>query len=155
MKKLLVFGFLLGIALAFGCGLSSSPKQVLSKFLSAMEHGDIKEAKKYASADSQSFLDMVGKSNNGSADVYKDQGLIVTDHVTINGSRAKVEVKTNSSDVAINFQLQKESGGWKVVFNFGSLINTAIDAIKSSGRDVHKEVAGALDSLKNDLDSLH
>ncbi len=148
-------GCLLLVFVGFGCGSSSSPKQVLAKFLTAMEHGDFKEAKKYATADSQSFLNMIGDNSSGSADVYKDQDLIVTDNVVINGSEADVEVKTTSGGTGMNFHLQKENGNWKVSFNMGSLLNTAIDAIKKAGPDVQKDVKKALDSLKVGLDSIH
>jgi len=155
MKKMFVTGCVLSIFLVFGCNSSSSPKQVLAKFLDAMEHGDFKEAKKYASSDSQSFLAMISKSDNGSVDVYKNQDLEVTDNVRIDGSDAKVEVKSHSADTGIDFHLRKENGEWKVVFNLGSLMNTAIDGIEKAGQDVHKEVDNALDSIKSSLDSVH
>ena len=112
------------------------------------------EAKKYASADSQSFLNMVGEGKNGSVDVYKNQDFVVTDNVRIDGSDAKVEVKGKSSDTGIDFSLRKENGEWKVVFNLGSLFNSAIDGIKKAGQDVRKEVGNAIDSIKTSLDSL-
>ncbi len=154
MKKLFVSVCLLSLLVLAGCSSASSPQGVLAKFLTALEHGDIMEAKKYASADSQSFLNMVGEGKNGSVDVYKNQDFVVTDNVRIDGSDAKVEVKGKSSDTGIDFSLRKENGEWKVVFNLGSLFNSAIDGIKKAGQDVRKEVGNAIDSIKTSLDSL-
>jgi len=154
MKKLLVCGCMLGMLFLSGCNSASSPKAVLAKFLTAMEHGDIQEAKKYASADSQSFLNMVGENNNGTVDVYKNEDFVVTDNIRINGNDAKVEVRGKSSDTGIDFSLRKEDGGWKVVFNLGALFNTAIEGFKKAGQDVKKEINNALDSIKTSLDSL-
>jgi len=140
----------------FACsgGSYMSPKETLTKFLTALQHGDFAEAKKYATANSQSFLDMAGKSDNGAADVYKNQDFTITDNVSINGDEAAVEVKDNSGGQGVNFRLQKQSGAWKVEFNLTTLFDMAKDALKKTGVDVKKEVQGAIDSLKTDLDSL-
>lgn len=154
MKKGFVLCCLLCVVFWACNGLSSSsPKTVLRNFLTALEHSDIAEAKKYASADSQGFLNMISKSNNGGADVYKDQDLTVTDNVTINGDNADVEVKTKGG-AGVNFHLVKENGVWKVQFTLGALFNMAKDVIKKAGTDVQKDIDDALDSIKTSVDSL-
>jgi hypothetical protein len=130
-----------------------SPKETLTKFLTAMEHEQFAEAKKYATADSQSFLDMISKSNNASADVYKDQDFTTTGKVSINGDEADVEVRGNGSS-GIDFHLKKESGAWKVDFNLNALFNMVKGVLKKTGTDVQKEVDQAIDSIKIGLDSL-
>lgn len=121
-----------------------------------MERGDVEEAKKYATADSQGFLDMIGKGNEGAADAYKNHDLIVTDNVTVKDDEAKVEVRASFGERGINFRLRREKGQWKVKFNVGSVINTAIDLLQNAGTEVHKEVDRAVDSLQDAIeDSLH
>jgi len=121
-----------------------------------MEHGDFKEAKKYATSDSQSFLDMIDKSDEA-ADGYKDKELIVTDKSVIHDDGADVEVEDKLDAQMIHYHLQKEGGVWKVSFNLNALertaIDTAIDAVKKTGKDVQKDINEALDSIKIDLDS--
>ncbi len=153
MKLLFAVVCLLCIISACNVVSSASPKETLTKFLTAMEHGDFKEAKKYATSDSQSFLDMAAKSTNGAADLYKDQDFNVTDKVNVNGDEATVEVKNNSAGQGAKFRLQKEGGAWKVEFNLSALLNMAKDALKDVGTDVQKEVNEAIDSIKIDLDS--
>jgi hypothetical protein len=120
-----------------------------------MERGDFTEAKKYATSDSQSFLDMAQKSNNAAATLYKDQDFLITDKTVITGDEATVEVKNNTDgrSQGAKFRLHKEGGTWKVEFNLAALFNMAKDALKDVGTDVQKEVNEALDSIKIDLDT--
>jgi hypothetical protein len=86
--------------------------------------------------------------------VYKDQGVTVTDKVNIHGNDADVEVSSNSGK-GVNFHLEKEGNAWKVDFNMNALLNMVKDAIKETGVDIQKEVNDAVDSIKINLDSTH
>jgi hypothetical protein len=158
MKKLFVCACL--PLLAFACNIvgGSSPKDALAKFLDAMEKADFTEAKKYATADSQDFLDMISNSKDGADNIYKDKDLVVTDVEKIEGSEADVQAKDRSG-IRLTYHLRKEGGVWKVQYNLDTVkslfINMAKDIIKKAGSDVEKEVNKAIDSIKINLDSLH
>jgi len=137
----------------FGCNTpASSPKEALSRFLTAMQHNNYAEAKKYATDESQSFLDMINKDDRHSANVYTNKTFNIT-NIDINGSDAKVQVNFSSSTPVI-FRLKNQHNAWKVNFNLGALMDMVKDIIKKEGTDIDKDINKALDSIKINLDSL-
>ena len=151
MKRLFLFACLLYTIP--GCNtFSGSPKESLNKFITAMTKSDYEEAKKYATDDSQSFLNMIENSGKGAQNIYSDKTFDIT-NVEINGSEAKVEVKFSSSTPAY-FRLTNEHGAWKVHFNLSALMDMVKDIIKKEGSDVDKDLNHALDSIKVNIDSL-
>ncbi len=149
MKKLIAVICLLLIFT--GCTTSNSPKEALTKFLDAMHNSNFEEAKKYATSDSQSFLDMINKNNQESDNVYKDKDFTITTEEIKDGD-AKVEVKF--SNLPVVFRLKKEYNQWKVEFNLDAMINMAKDVMKEKGIDIQKDVDHAIDSIKINTDSL-
>ncbi len=151
MKISLLFACLLFAA--FSCnGISGSPKDSLSKFLTAMQNSNYEEAKKYATDDSQSFLDMLNKNGRPSDNVYNGKTFEIMNAETT-GNDAKVEVRFSSS-TPVYFHLKSEHSEWKVKFNLNSLMEMVKDLIKKEGIDIDKEVNKAIDSIKINVDSL-
>ncbi|MFM2377066.1 MAG: hypothetical protein RLZZ165_2163, partial [Bacteroidota bacterium] len=64
MKRTLKFSAvaLLAVLVLWACGGEGGPKAVAEGFLNAMAKGDIEGAKKFASKDAQSSLDMMAAS---------------------------------------------------------------------------------------------
>lgn len=151
MQKLVVIAGLICVLCSCN-GLKSSPKEALSNFLTAMEKNDFAEAKKYATDDSQQFLDMIGKDGKVSNNAYNGKSFEVV-NVETNGDEAKAEVKTSSS-TPLYFHLKNERGAWKVKFNLSALMDMVKDVIKQGGVDIEKEVNKAIDSIKINIDSL-
>jgi len=118
-----------------------------------MEKNDYAEAKKYATDESQSFLDMINKGEN-STNVYSNKTFTIQ-HVEINGNEAKAQVLvSSSSSTPIYFRLKNQHNQWKVNFNLGALMDMVKDIIKTEGNEVEKDVNEALDSIKINMDSL-
>lgn len=136
-----------------GCSsLTGSPKDALSKFLTAMQNNNYAEAKKYATDESQSFLDMISEKGDKTTNVYSNKTFTIK-NVEVNGSDAKAEVNFSSSS-PIYFRLKNQRGGWKVNFNLGALMDMVKDLLKKEGSEVDKDVNRALDSIKINPDSL-
>ncbi len=151
MKRSVLFVCILCAFL--GCNnITGSPKDSLSKFLTAMQKNDYVEAKKYATDESQSFLDMINKQGENSANVYSNKTFTVT-NVDINGSEAKAQVMFSSS-TPVYFRLKNQHNEWKVNFNLSALMDMVKDIIKKEGNEVEKDVNEALDSIKINMDSL-
>jgi len=145
----------LACLLCFACscnGVSGDPKESLNNFLTAMQNNNYAEAKKYATDDSQGFINMIDKDGNEANNVYKDKKFEVT-HVDINGDDAKATVQFKGN-TGLRFHLKKEHGAWKVQFNLAAMMDMAKDLLKLDGTDIDKEVNKALDSIKINLDSL-
>jgi len=149
------FLLLVACLLCFACACNNAtgnPKDALGSFLAAMQDNNYEEAKKFATDDSQSFLNMLDKDGNQTNNVYKDKKYEIT-HVEATGDDAKatVQFKGNTS---VNFHLKNEHGAWKVQFNLSAMMDMVKDLIKMKGVDIDKEVNQALDSIKINLDSL-
>jgi hypothetical protein len=140
----------------FGCSTTTgSPKEELSKFLTAMQKSDFAEAKKYATDESQSFLDMINKGDGQSTNMYGNKTFTIT-NVEVNGDEAKAQVLFSSSSPVV-FRLKQQHNTWKVNFNISALMDMLKDIMKIDGTDVEKDVHDALksiDSIKINLDSL-
>jgi len=134
MKKLLLAAFVVTAAFMTSCNSGSSdPKAVLVSFFEAMGKKDIAGARKLATADSKTMLDMMekGMSENkeGKNDEY-DKDKMEFGDAKIEGDKATVPVKEKSTGEVTNFTLKKESGAWKVAFDKESIMNMATDKMK-------------------------
>ncbi len=139
MKKLIPF-FTLALIIIAGCnssGTSGNPKEVLTKFFTALSKKDIQEAKKYVTADSEGMINMMQMSiKNMDAPENTDQfnpDKITIGDATIEGNEAHVPVTEKSSNETVNFILQKEKGDWKVAFDLGTLARMAQEKMKEKG----------------------
>lgn len=156
MKKLLVAVTILGSAILFtSCGGGAGdPKESLIAFFDAMGKKDIEGARKLATADSKSMIDMIemgmkmDKSNKSNDDF--DKSNMEFGEAKIDGDKATVAVKNKKKDESINFTLKKEEGKWKVAFDKSSIMQMATDKMSEKGG-----MDKAMDELKDvNMDSL-
>ncbi|MBL0358552.1 MAG: DUF4878 domain-containing protein [Chitinophagaceae bacterium] len=151
MKKLFMAAAILSSAILFtGCGGSGGdPKAALSAFFDAMEKKDIEAARKLATADSKSMIDMMEMGlkmakDNKESDKF-DKSKMEFGEAKIEGDKATVPVKDKKSGESTNFTLKKEEGKWKVAFDKASIMQMATDKMQEKG---------GMDSLNNAMDEL-
>lgn len=159
MKKFFLAITMFGaITLVNSCKTSGGdPKPVLVNFMEALNKQDFEEAKKYATAESASILDMTKnmgakKENTGKYDISK---LEIGD-ANINGDMATIPVKVKENNMVLNYNLKKESGAWKVAFDKSSLMSMGMDAMKNNSEIFNNDsLKHAMEELKNvDMDSI-
>lgn len=161
MKKLLMGAVILSSVFMFSCNSTdkSDPKAVLVSFFDALAKKDISAARKLATAESKSMLDMMemgmkmgdNKENDGKYDKSKME----FGDAKIEGDKATVAVKEKTSGETTNFTLKKEDGGWKVAFDKSSMMNMGMDKMKEKGMDADSTINSGMDKLKNmNMDSL-
>lgn len=141
-------------SLMFSCKSGSGdPKMVLSSFIEALAKKDITAARKFATTDSKTMLDMMemGMKNEKSTDSKKyDMTNMEFGDAKIEGDRATVPVKDKKSGESINYALKKENGDWKVAFDKASLMGTVTDKLNEKGMDMK----GAMDSLSKGMEQM-
>lgn len=139
-------------------GTSGDPKIVLSQFIEALGKKDIVTARKLATEESKSMLDLLemGMKAGESKDLEKyDKNKMVFGEAIIDGDKATVPVKETTTGETVNYTLKKEKGGWKVAFDKGSLMNIGMDKMKEKGMNPADSMGKVMDELKNmDMDSL-
>lgn len=154
MKKIILAVLALSTSLLFSCNSKSGdPKLVLSSFMEALSKKDIEGARKFATTDSKSMLDMMemGMKNEKSTDSKKyDMSSMEFGEAKIDGDRATVPVKEKTSGETINYSLKKENGEWKVAFDKASVMGTVTDKLNEKGMDMK----GAMDSLSKGMEKL-
>ena len=161
MKKILLAAVVFCTA-AFltGCNStdSSNPKSVLISFFDALQKKDISAARKLATAESKSMLDMMEMGMKMGGDKKEDDGKYDKSKMEfgdakIEGDKATVAVKEKTSGESTNFTLKKEGGGWKVAFDKSSMMNMGMDKMKEKGMDMDS-LNNGLDKMKGSMDSL-
>ena len=143
MKKLLMAAAVIGSVVFFSsCNSagSSDPKAVLISFFDALSKKDISAARKYATAESKTMLDMMEMGMKAGADKDAkdekyDKSNMEFGEPKIDGDKATIEVKEKTSGEATNFTMKKEGGAWKVAFDKASMMNMGMDKIKEKGID--------------------
>lgn len=112
-------------AVACGGG-KASPSDVAEKFLNALNDLNFEEAKKYATDESASMLDMMaGLMNMGGEDMEKPEPKAI--NITgeeVDGDNATVTYTTKDdegNDVEESIDLTKVEGEWKVKFDKSSM----------------------------------
>ncbi len=163
MKKLLLAVAVVGAAFITGCNSvdSSNPKAVLMAFFDALTKKDIAAARKLATAESKSMLDMMemgmkmgDKKDNKDEGKY-DKTKMEFGEPKVDGDKATIEVKEKASGEATTFTLKKEGGAWKVAFDKSSMMNMGMDKMKDGGENSMDKLNEGLDKMKNlNLDSL-
>ncbi len=160
----LITGLVLLAAVSCKSG-GGDPKETVEHFFTALKDKKFDEAKKYATKESQSLLDMIGslsqKIPDSTSNKAKEEKFDVT-NVKINGDAATADVVPTDKSAGLTVNLKKEDGQWKVAFDKSSLMKMSMDQAQKQGVDVQKELSGALDSAKSAvsqsaeaLDSLH
>jgi outer membrane murein-binding lipoprotein Lpp len=161
MKKLLVAAIALSGLFITGCNSTdkNDPKAVLMSFFDALQKKDIAAARKLATAESKTMLDMMEmgmkmgdkKEDDGK---YKKEDMEFGDP-KIEGDKATIAVKEKKSGESTNFTLKKEDGGWKVAFDKSSMMNMGMEKMQEKGMDVDSTIDKGLDKLKEmNVDSL-
>ena len=162
MKKIIfVFGAALVLLFA-ACksGPSSSdPKATLLSFFKALSKKDLKEARKYATKESESMFGLMEmgmkmaenmKKDDDDFDKFKDENLVMGD-ARIEGDKAFVPVKNKKDNESTNFILKKEDGSWKVAFDKATMAEMAGEKIKENGD--HPVNMDSLNAIMQDLNS--
>jgi hypothetical protein len=124
MKRTLKFSAvaLLAVLVLWACGGASGPKAVGESFLNAMAKGDIEGAKKYATKEAQSSLDMMAAT----AEAKKaNPDKIEIGEVKEEGDKATLSYKENGVDKSLN--LVKEDGAWKAAWTKGGGETPSLD----------------------------
>ena len=186
MKKLILSVCAIAVLAAVGCksgGASGSdPKATLESFFKALSKKDIKAAKKLATKESESMLNMMemglsmaekmGKKEDTDELDKFDPAQMEYGETKIEGDKATVPVTNKKENETINFILKKESGAWKVAFDKNTMAGMAGEKMKEEGasdEDMNevlknlnsdtlqqklKESLGALDTLKEIMKDL-
>lgn len=112
----LIFSAVLTFA---ACQRRANPKEVSLKFLTAIQHANYSEAKKYATDDSKAMLDALSSFQKmlpeASREKIKNERFMVED-VKTNDSIAIVTYSSNTDTVGKTLKLKMEGGQWKVAF---------------------------------------
>ncbi len=161
MKKLVMAAVVISAVFFSGCkGTDTNdPKAVLTSFFDALQKKDIGAARKLATAESKSMLDMMEMGMKMGGD-KKDEGKYDKSKMEfgdakVEGDKATVAVKEKTSGETTNFTLKKEGGGWKVAFDKSSMMNMGMDKMKEKGLDMDSTINHGLDKMKDmNVDSL-
>ena len=152
MKKLLMaIAVLCSTFFITSCNSGGDPKTVLLSFFDALGKKDIEGARKFATADSKSMLDMMEMGmkmakDSKESDKY-DKAKMEFGEAKIEGDKATVPVKEKASGETTNFTLKKEGGSWKVAFDKSSMMQMGMDKMKEKG-------GGGLDSLNQGINQM-
>lgn len=160
MKKILLAVVMLSTVAFFGCNSSGGgdPKAVLGQFFEALAKQDIEGARKLATKDSKSMIDMMEMGMKMAKDKKEsekfDKANMEIGEAKIDGDKAVVPVKEKNSGETLNYSLKKEDGSWKVAFDKASVMNMGMEKMSEKGMDTDS-LNNALDKLKDvNMDSL-
>jgi hypothetical protein len=154
MKKMMLASLVVFTVLFLGSCKSagSDPKATLIAFFDALEKKDIEGARKLATAESKSMIDMMEmgmKMAKDSKDADKfDKTKMEFGEAKIEGDKASVPVKEKSTGETTNFTLKKEGGSWKVAFDKNSMMEMGMQKMKDHGENTDK-MKNEIDQLKN------
>jgi len=153
MIKIMTAAAIAGSLVFFsGCkNAGGDPKANLISFFDALGRKDLVTARKLATTESKSMIDMIemglkmAKDKN-EMDKY-DKSRMEFGDAKIVGDRATVPVKDKKSGEMTNFTLKRESGDWKVAFDKSTMMQMGMDKMKEKG-------VGGLDSLGKGFEEL-
>ena len=111
MKK---YFLLLILSLFMVACSGNSPKSVASDFLTALNKGDIDEAKKYCDASTADLLDLVGRLAKNKIKEEAKGGKFTITKVEEDGDAAKVYYTMDQEEKEKSLDLKKIDGKWKV-----------------------------------------
>jgi hypothetical protein len=165
MKKLFfISAFFLAIIFS-GCNeKETDPVKPLTQFIYALNRQDIVSAKKLATNDSQSMLDIISmglKEQKAPKEGNMfDSSRILLGRPNINEDNATIKVTDKISNESIDFLLKKEKGEWKVAFDLATLMKIGMSKMKErndrNAKILDETINGinkvGIDSLRNGLD---
>lgn len=160
MKKILLAIVLLSTVSFMSCNSGGGdPKAVLVQFFEALSKKDIAGARKLATKDSKSMIDMMEMGLNMAKDKKEDDKFnkdnMEFGEAKIEGDKATIPVKEKTSGETLNYILKKEDGAWKVAFDKASMMSMGMDKMNEKGINPADSIGHAMDELKNmDMDSL-
>ncbi len=160
MKKILLAIVMLSAVSFYSCNSGGGdPKAVLGQFFTALSKNDIEGARKLATKDSKSMIDMMemgmkmGKDKSES-DKFKPDNMEIGE-AKIDGDKAIISVKEKTSGETLNYNLKKEDGGWKVAFDKASVMSMGMEKMNEKGINPSDSIDAAMDKLKDiNMDSL-
>jgi len=162
MKKLLTAAFVCTTVFFLSCNSTdnSNPKSVLMSFFDALSKKDISGARKLATAESKSMLDVIdmgwkmgGTDKDKKEDKY-DKDKMEFGEAKIEGDKATVPVKDKTSGETTNYTLKKEGGAWKVAFDKSSMMNMGMDKVKEHGNDLNEGLDSLGNKMKDAMDTM-
>ncbi len=160
MKKILLAIVVLSTFSLNGCKSGGGdPKVVLEQFFDALSKNNIEAARKLATKDSKSMIDMMEmgmKMGNSKKESEKfSKANMEIGEAKIDGDKAVVAVKEKTSGESLNYTLKKEDGSWKVAFDKSSLMSMGMEKMNEKGINPADSIGNAMDELKNiNMDSL-
>ncbi|MBC7936938.1 MAG: DUF4878 domain-containing protein [Rhizobacter sp.] len=158
MKKVLLAAIAGMVIMFSGCKSGGGdPKTVLSEFITLLHKKDLAGARKLATADSKTMLDMTEmgmKTDSKEFDKYKPDNMEYGE-AKIDGDKATVAVKEKDSGETMNYVLKKEGGTWKVAFDKATIMGMATEKMGEKGINITDSITNAIDEIKQmDTDSL-
>lgn len=160
MKKILLSLLVFSTISFIGCNSGGGdPKIVLEQFFDALSKNNMEAARKLATKDSKSMIDMMemgmkmGKDKKESEKFSKANMEIGV--AKIDGDKAVIPVKEKTSGESLNYTLKKEDGSWKVAFDKSSLMSMGMEKMNEKGINPADSIGKVMDELKKiDMDSL-
>lgn len=161
MKKLLMGAVVMTSLLIASCNSADKgdPKSVLTSFFAALAKKDISAARKLATDESKSMLDMMemaSKMGDKKDDGKYDNSKLEIGDAKIEGDKATIPVKEKASGETTNYTLKKVGDSWKVAFDKSSMMNMGMDKMKDKGMDISDStIDKGLEKLKDiNVDSI-
>lgn len=161
MKKLLLGAVVLSALVIASCKNSGGgdPKSVLTSFFDALTKKDIAAARKLATPESKSMLDMMEMGMKMGGDKKEDdkynKDKVEFGEPKIEGDKATIAVKDKGTSESTTFTLKKVSGEWKVAFDKESMMNMGMEKAKEKGMDNDSTINAGMEKIKNmNMDSL-
>lgn len=153
MKKITIPFLMIAAILMLASCTKSSPEQAVTGFIEAINARNWDEAKKFATADSESMIDMV----KGFADMVPDTAYnplkfeIIKEKTVINGDSATVVSKDENGN-EMSYQVIQVDGSWKVNFTMEALMGDMMtEDIMDEAMDTATET---MDSIGSEMDTL-
>ena len=144
-----------------GCKTSGGdPKKVLSQFFEALHARDIPTARKYATEDSKSMLDMMEMGMKMEKDATKEDDKFSPADMQygdakIDGDKAVISVKNLKGGETMDYSLKKVKGEWKVAFDKATMMSKGIEKMGEKGINPMDSISKGINELKKmDKDSL-
>lgn len=161
MKRIVYILSLVVLSAMIGCQSDASdPTVALKSFLKALENKDYSSAKKWATDESKSLLDLLAMGNpSNPEDSGSTKGTNVENMIfgnpDIQGERATITVQQKVDQTPITFTLKQVDKNWKVAFDKSTLIGMGMEQINEKGAIKKNQLDNALNEIKKiGLDSM-
>jgi hypothetical protein len=161
MKRILCLLSLFFFSTLIGCQPDASdPTNALKSFLQALEDRDYATAKKWATDESKSLLDLLAMGNaSNPKDSITTKGANIQNMIfgkaDIQGERATISVQQKADQTPVTFTLKQVDKNWKVAFDKNTLIGMGMEQINEKGAIKKNQLDNALNEIKKiGLDSM-